>query len=291
MSLILGNGGQGKQLARTTPIQVTGLKAVGQDGGVLLTCDPATEASAPYLKDLWVVWKKKADGPIQNPYDGQHMTFAAQTGPVGQDLAKLAPGSTLKIVENNVATRFYVDKHDYESALNGNGFSLLTRVDCYDKRAWDAGNVNTYADSDLDAFLNGDYKMLLEEKVRNAIVPTKFYYTPGNMNNTVTTLERDVFELSATELGMSQAYVNVEGSVLPIAETLKIAYLNKTASTQWTRSPSTNLSSHAWFLTAGGTLDNAGGTANSCGSRPSFCLPGNTKVSLEPDSQGDYTLV
>lgn len=201
-------------------------------------------------------------------------------------LSQMAAGSVVKAYEDGIVTEFYIDTQNYESALNGNDFVLLTRKDCYDKRAWDAGNVNTYADSDLDAFLNGDYKMLLEENVRNAIVPTKFYYTPGNMNNTVTTLERDVFELSATELGMSQAYVNVEGSVLPIAETLKIAYLNKTASTQWTRSPSTNLTSHAWYLKADGGLDNAGGTANLCGSRPSFCLLG---ANMYVDSDGFLT--
>lgn len=210
----------------------------------------------------------------------------ASSGGANTPLKDITPGSVVKAYEDGIVTEFYIDTQNYESALNGNDFVLLTRKDCYDKRAWDAGNVNTYADSDLDAFLNGDYKMLLEENVRNAIVTTKFYYTPGNMNNTVTTLERDVFELSATELGMSQAYVNVEGSVLPIAETLKIAYLNKTASTQWTRSPSTNLTSHAWYLKADGGLDNAGGTANLCGSRPSFCLLG---ANMYVDSNGFLT--
>lgn len=86
MSVIFGTSGQSKQLARTTPIQVTGLKAVGQDGGVALNIDPATEASYPYLKDYWVVWKKVSDGPIQNPYDGQHMTFDKPALVTGQDL-------------------------------------------------------------------------------------------------------------------------------------------------------------------------------------------------------------
>lgn len=290
MSLILGNGGQGKQLARTTPIQVTGLKAVGQDGGVLLTCDPATEASAPYLKDLWVVWKKKADGPIQNPYDGQHMTFAAQTGPVGQDLAKLAPGSTLKIMENNVAVQFLVLQQGYPETGNGN--TLLLRKDIYNTSAWNGTTANAYAGSAVDVFLTNQYLLLLEEKIRDAVVQAAIAYTPGNGDYTVTTIQRKVFLLSGTEVGFTAATLNTEGSTIPYFNTneRRIRTLQGEASSWWLRSPRNNFNRYAYCVAVSGAIGDSE-TTTPRGVCPAFCLPSTMQVSLEPDSQGDYTLV
>lgn len=290
MSLILGTSGQGKQLARTTPIQVTGLKAVGQDGGVLLTCDPATEASAPYLKDLWVVWKKKADGPIQNPYDGQHMTFAAQTGPVGQDLAKLAPGSTLKIVENNAPTVFYVAQQDYQSALNGSGNVLMLRKDCCDQTIWNNSLSNYYGSCSLDSWFTNTYLLLLAEPVRNVIPNIQIPCTAAPGSTVVENITRQVFALSLTEFGLTGNHVNVEGAQIPIANDVLIAKYNNSAVNQFTRTQYANGTANIYYINSTGSA--ATGQATMSGyPRPAFCLPSNIQVSLEPDASGDYTLV
>lgn len=84
MAKIIGQKIGGGSSILTTPIQVTGLKAVGQDGGVLLTCDPPTEASYPYLKDYWVTFKKASEGAIQHPYDGRHRIFPKPPAETGQ---------------------------------------------------------------------------------------------------------------------------------------------------------------------------------------------------------------
>ena len=75
-NIILGGGGQGKQLARTTPDQVTGLQAVSSEEGILLSVDRPTEESYEYLKDYWVTFKLASEGEIQHPYDGEHIIFA-----------------------------------------------------------------------------------------------------------------------------------------------------------------------------------------------------------------------
>lgn len=75
MAKIIGQKIGGGSSILTTPAQVTGLKATGKDGGVALSIDAPTGISYPYLKDYWVVWKKKSDGDILHPYDGQHMIF------------------------------------------------------------------------------------------------------------------------------------------------------------------------------------------------------------------------
>jgi hypothetical protein len=193
-------------------------------------------------------------------------------------LGNKATGSIIKLKENGTLVDFYVAKHDYESGLNGSGRTLVVRKDCYDNRVWDSGNVNAYAGSDIDTWFNGTYKNMLDATIRSLIGTTKIRYTPGNGNNTVGTLERSIFALSLTELGESHSYANVEGSALPIANTLKIAYLNGNANTQWTRSPSTSSTIIAWRLVSSGYI--GGNYCNDAsGSRPAFTLPSDLYVS------------
>lgn len=181
---------------------------------------------------------------------------------------------------------FYIAKHDYESALNGAGLTLMVRKDCYDKRGF--GSNNKYDYSSLDTWLCGTYFGLLDTNVQNAIGSTKFYYTPGRGNFMLSTLQKPVFQLSATELGRSASWANVEGEALPIASTLQIAYLNGSAVEQWTRSPYTaDYDSTACTLKADGTIY-ARSVSNGCGSRPAFTLPGD--LALAQNADGTYSI-
>lgn len=203
--------------------------------------------------------------------------FANATPMAGTPLGNLVEGTLIKIQENGAPVEFYLAKHDYESSLNGAGRTLVVRKDCYDNRVWDNGNVNAYASSDLDSWFNSTYKNMLDADIRSLIGTTKIRYTPGNGNNTVGTLERAVFALSASELGQYASWFNVEGSALPIANTLKVAYLNGSANTQWTRSPYTVTTNHAVYLYSSGN-DGYEGCNNSNGSRPTFTLPSTALV-------------
>ena len=196
----------------------------------------------------------------------------------GTALSNIEEGQIVKIAESGTPVEFYVAKHDYESSLNGAGRTLVVRKDTYDDRVWDSGNVNAYASSDLDSWFNSTYKNMLDADIRSLIGTTKIRYTPGNGNNTVGTLERAIFALSLTELGRSHSYANTEGSALPIASTLRIAYRNGSATTQWTRSPHTGSTYNAWRLHSSGDIYDSGCT-NTNGSRPAFTLPSTTKVS------------
>lgn len=201
-------------------------------------------------------------------------------------LSTITPGAILYLNESGSPVPFYIAKHDYESGLNGAGRTLVVRKDCYDMRDFSNSN-NAYANSSLDSWLRNTYLKLLDANIQAAIGTTKFYYTIGNGNNTVTTLQRAVFQLSLTELGKSYYYANTEGSALPIASTLQIAYRNGSAVTQWTRTPSTSDSYSVCCLYFSGdaSSDNDG---TSYGSRPAFTLPATTAVVANPD--GTYTL-
>ena len=192
-------------------------------------------------------------------------------------LANKAVGSIIKLKESGTLVEFYVAKHDYENGLNGNGRTLIVRKDCYDMRAFSSSN-NAYANSSLDSWFCNTYLKLLDADIQAAIGTTKFYYTPGNGNTTVTTLQRAVFQLSLTELGKTASYANTEGSALPIASTLQIAYRNGSACVQWTRTPYTNNTHSVYYLLTNG---NVGGYyySRSSSSRPAFTLPSTLSVS------------
>lgn len=213
-------------------------------------------------------------------------TMAAAGTPV--QLSELTEGDIVKINESGNPVDFYVTKHDYESGLNGSGRTLVVRKDCYDNRVWDSGDVNAYAGSDIDTWFNGTYKNMLDADIRSLIGTTKIRYTPGNGNWTVGTLERAVFALSATELGQSESWFNVEGSALPIANTLKVAHLNGSANTQWTRSPYTGNANLVIYLSSTGN-DGSISCSVSYGSRPAFTLPGDAYVTDNGD--GTYTFI
>ena len=210
-------------------------------------------------------------------------------------LGNKSVGSIVKLKENGVLVDFYVAKHDYENGLNGSGRTLVVRKDCYDTRQWHTSNVNAYATSAIDTWLNSTYKNLLDADIRGVIGTTKIKYTPGNGNTTVGTLERAIFLLSVTELGRSASYANTEGTALSIASSLQIAYLNGSAVVQWTRSPYTSGTGGAYYLVTNGNVSSVS-CGNTVGSRPAFTLPstlsvsddGSVSVNTAPTISGSY---
>lgn len=192
---------------------------------------------------------------------------------ISQRLSGLNEGRIIKLNESGEPVEFYVACHNYEAALNGIGRTLIVRKECYDNRIFGNEN-NAYANSALDSWLCNTYINLLDAGIRAAIGATKFYYTPGNGNKTVTTLQRKIFQLSMTELGSSGLF-NEEGSKLPIAEVLKIGTIDGAATKQLTRTPTISNSTTAiCVIRADGrsATQNCGGTG---GSRPAFTLPSN----------------
>ena len=186
-------------------------------------------------------------------------------------------GTIVKLKENGVPQEFYVAKHGYPT--NGNGRTLLVRRYIYDTRQWHTSNVNAYASCALDSWFNNTYYNLLDADIKAQIAAVAIPYTPGNGNNSVSTLSRKVFALSVTELGRTASYANVEGSALPIASTLQIAYNSSgSAVVQWTRSPYTNDTRRACCLSTDGSVSGSICTVT-LGARPAFTLPSSLSVS------------
>lgn len=200
--------------------------------------------------------------------------------PAGMTLGDLPEGSTVKLKEAGSYVDFYVAKHNYEPGMNGSGRTLLVRRNCYDERQLHNNNSNpSYAANDMDAWLNEKYKNLLDTEIQAAIDATWFYYTTvGGSSGLVEQLQRSVFLLSITELGLVPSDANTEGTELPIASDLQIAQNDYgDAIDQWTRSPKNNGSSSALYSSKSGVANSANYTSKK-GSRPIFTLPANLQM-------------
>lgn len=205
----------------------------------------------------------------------------------GVPLNTITPGAILMLNESGSPVQFYIAKHDYESGLNGAGRTLLVRKDCYDMRV--ANTENTYyAGSTLDSWMCNTYLKLLDNDIQAAISATQFYCTSGFGGSTVTAFQRAVFQLSLTELGKTASGAKTEGSALPIASALQIAYFDGSAAGQWTRTPNTEYSERMYFLSANGSVNYDYSAYYTYGSRPAFTLPGTLGVAQNAD--GTYSI-
>ena len=198
-----------------------------------------------------------------------------------KQLSDYVEGDVVKINENGTPVDFYVAKHDYESGLNGAGRTLLVRKDYYDNRAWHSSGVNAWANCAMRSWLNSTYLNMLDADIRSLIGTTKYYYTPGNGNWSVTTRSDAIFLLSAYELGKSESWFNKEGTTLPNATNYQNANLNGRTWVQWTRSPHTRDIYSAISMNPGGSVGGSRCT-NTFGSRPVFTLPSTAK--FDPDT-------
>lgn len=194
----------------------------------------------------------------------------------GKQLSDYVEGDIVKIPENNTPVEFYVAKHNYESGLNGSGRTLMVRKDVYDLRSWNIDDDNDWINCTMRSWLNNTYKNLLDSNTRNLIDITTYYCTQVGSNWPIITTTDFIFLLSLTELGINHAYANTEGSSLPIANILKIAYKDGVAANQWTRTPRIESSYYAFLIYSTGNFTGDGVT-RSFGSRPAFTLPSTTK--------------
>ena len=137
------------------------------------------------------------------------------------DLSAVSAGDQILLPEGDTYASFRVLALNYESGLNGTGRVLLSKEMQGDTKQWNSENVNSYENSAIDNYLNTEYKQQLPADVQSAMDTTTFYFTPGNGNNSVSTLSRAVFLLSATEFCLTSVpNVNTEGIQIPESQEL-----------------------------------------------------------------------
>lgn len=203
--------------------------------------------------------------------------FTSATPIAGTPLSQLADGTLIKILENGSPVEFYLAKHSYEPTLNGEGRELVVRKDIHSNHGWNGLDDNYWIDCSLMSWLNSTYKATLSATVQQLMGTTAYVteevYPSASYSNSV-------FILSLTEYGLSKTFVDKEGSELPIASSLRVAYLDGSPSPQWTRSRVGNNTVDVAYITADGGA--SGALRNRAyGARPCFTLPDTARVDAE----------
>lgn len=203
-------------------------------------------------------------------------TLHPEISPSASPLSDIQPGSIVKINESSAPANFIVLCHDYPAQER----TLLLRNDLYNRRQWDAGNINAYDGSDIDVWLTNTYYNLLDAEIREQIAPVTIEYTIGNGDTSQGTLNRRVFLLSYTEMGFSgDPSGHVEGEPIPYfdSDAKRIGRYNGTAQVWWLRSAHTGNTSLVWLTGANGQYAAVGASTNQY-SRPAFTVPSSMVV-------------
>ena len=217
---------------------------------------------------------------------------APSPGILAQDIAV---GSTVKLMEGGSAVEYLIvnqgipsNSNLYDASCYG---TWLMRKDVHSERQWNSSNVNDYANSTINTWLNGDLFNSFGSVEQAAIKQVKIPYRAGDGSNGsdqsgANGLSCKVFLLGGYEIGLP---TNQVGSYLPrdgakldyfesgtgdSATSKRIAYLNGSAAFWWLRSPYTRNAGSVWRVYSDG--DCGGYYASvSLGIRPALILPSN----------------
>ena len=210
--------------------------------------------------------------------------------PVNEIMAgDLAVGSTVKLMEGGAAVEYLVVNQGipsnsslYDASCDG---TWLLRKDIHSERQWNSSNVNDYANSTINTWLNGDFFNSFGSVEQAAIKQVKIPYragygSDGSDQSGANGLLCKIFLLGGYEVGFmtsDSSYVPVDGAKLDYfdaSSSKRIAYLNGLETVWWLRSPRTDGTRRAWCVQAIGILG-GGDTSDSAGIRPALVLPSN----------------
>lgn len=162
-------------------------------------------------------------------------------------LGTKAVGSTIKLNLNGSPREFLIMHQGnpstsmYDASCNG---TWVRMKEAYENRQWDSSN-NDYANSDVDAWLNGAFLNMLDQNIREqGVKQVKIPYRPGsgyssNVNTGANGLSRKVFLLGMREMGFGDSWQPNDGVTLAYYSGggTKVITLNGSPARAWSRSP------------------------------------------------------
>lgn len=211
---------------------------------------------------------------------------------MGQLLSNLANGSLVKLGENTKPTKFI--KLDNDHYGTGTGVTLI-RKDTFNERQWeasyDSSYKNRYIGCLLDNFCDLMWPQMLDEKIRECMVPVPIVVAEGNQVATLHTIYRRGFALSCTEAGVSGWQTEGKAFSYFSDNAKRIAYFDETAAAVFwgLRSPF-SYADLAYRIGTGGTVDSGFVYYAVFAPRPAFNLKSSIVVSDSTDSDGCYTV-
>lgn len=202
--------------------------------------------------------------------------------------SSLAVGSTVKLMEGGTAVEYLVvnqgipeNSNLYDASCDG---TWLLRKDIHSNRQWHTSDVNAYASSAINTWLNGDFFNSLGSIEKATIKQVKIPYCFSSVEiiSGENGLLTRVFLISFPEVGATKSMntaFNMDGALLQYFRAIsvdpnRIAYENGTAIDWWLRSAYRSNSLFSGICTAGGGVGAYYATTN-YGVRPAVILPSN----------------
>ena len=220
--------------------------------------------------------------------------FVNATPMAGTPVSSLAVGTLIKINENGAPVEYMVVNQGLPSAMYDTSCDgcWVLRKDIAEKRTWDSTN-NDYKNSDIHAYLNGNWTSRYEAGILSQIKQVKIPYqngtgSGGSVASGANGLSCKIFLLSGYELGWTTSD-NLDfprdGAKLSYfisgtsssANNKRIANYNGSASIWGLRSPSTGGPGLVWSVKSNGSYNylDYNGTD---GVRPALILPSTALV-------------
>lgn len=198
----------------------------------------------------------------------------------------------MKLGENTKPTKFI--KLDNDHYGTGTGVTLI-RKDTFNERQWeasyDSSYKNRYIGCLLDNFCDLMWPQMLDEKIRECMVPVPIVVAEGNQVATLHTIYRKGFALSCTEAGVSGWQTEGKAFSYFSDNAKRIAYFDETATAvSWgLRSPGSD-ADRAYRIGTGGSVNDSFVCSAYFAPRPAFNLKSSIVVSDSTDSDGCYTV-
>lgn len=208
----------------------------------------------------------------------------------------LVEGDIVKLMEGGTPVEYIVVNQGipessslYDSSCDG---TWLLRKDIHSNRQWDTSNINAYASSSINTWLNSDYVNGFGTIEQATIKQVKIPYCAGNDSTTINSgtngLNTKVFLLGGYEVGFTtstSSQLLADGAKLSYFESgtsasavnKRIAYLNTSADNWWLRSPNKAQSYSVYTVTNNGYDETSGGTTGNYGIRPALIIPFTAK--------------
>ena len=198
----------------------------------------------------------------------------------------------MKLAENSKPTKFI--KLDNDHYGTGTGVTLI-RKDTFNERQWeasyDSSYKNRYIGCLLDNFCDLMWPQMLDEKIRECMVPVPIVVAEGNQVATLHTIYRRGFALSCTEAGVSGWQTEGKAFSYFSDNAKRIAYFDETATAvSWGLRSTDSSTYNACYISAAGTVNGRYACDAFFAPRPAFNLKSSIVVSDSTDSDGCYTV-
>lgn len=200
--------------------------------------------------------------------------------------------SVIYITELGEYTPYTVLCSNYSGGVLVCRSDLIDEYVSYQSESIFGAGGSYYAESQIDEYLNNSFIKRYSPELRNLminadiVIADKATITRGDYRRNTETVQRNVFLLSAEELGITNSYLAHEGKLIPWFKSQQHLY---SPSPQWLRSAYLWDDTHAWVLDGDHNYSENITKKLSC--KPAIVLPNNLEIEKTHYKQKDIYIL